>query len=121
MQEGNIFVAAAGYRFLRVIAPTDEEFTVVDTITASHRPAKLSSSSNAAARTCEPGLSCRQRSAEIVGNAVSDFAPLAEVASSSVTALSRRSSSAMISGDAGDRENHPCALMAPSGKVAATR
>ena len=70
MQEGNIFVAAAGYRFLRVIAPTDEEFTVVDTITASHQPAKLSCSSNAAARTCEPGLSCRQRSAEIVGNAV---------------------------------------------------
>jgi len=31
VKKGNIFVAAAGYRFLRVIAPTDEEFTVVDT------------------------------------------------------------------------------------------
>ena len=31
VKEGNIFVAAAGYRFLGVIAPTDEEFTVVDT------------------------------------------------------------------------------------------
>ncbi len=41
------------------------------------------------------------------------------VASWPVAALSRRSSSAMISGDAGDRENRPCALMAPSGKAAA--
>ena len=31
VKEGNIFVAAADCGFLGVIAPTDEEFTVVDT------------------------------------------------------------------------------------------
>ena len=89
------------------------------TMIASHQPSKLSFLSKPAARTSEPGLSCRQRSAEIVADAVSVFASMAEVPACPVAALSRRPSSAIISGEAGDSENLPCALITPSGKVAA--
>ena len=83
VKEGNIFLGATGSGLLGLIAPTDKEFTIVDAddVIASHHPAKLSSSSKPAARTSEPGLSWRQRPAEIVAEAVSALAPLAEVAS----------------------------------------
>jgi hypothetical protein len=52
-------------------------------------------------------------------DAVSALALMAEVPACPVAALSSRSRSAIISGDAGDSENLPCALIAPSGKAAA--
>jgi hypothetical protein len=81
VKKGNIFPAAADSGLIGFIAPTDQEFTVVDAdddcFLASHQPAKLSCSSKPAARTSQPGLSCRQRSAEIVADVVSVLAKMA--------------------------------------------
>jgi hypothetical protein len=71
-------------------------------------------------KACCKNQRTSQRSAEIVADAVSDFAPLAKVAPWPVAALRRRSRSAIIAGGAGD-ENRPCALIAASGKAAAAR
>jgi hypothetical protein len=67
VKNGNVFTTAAGSRLIGFIAPTDEEFIVVDADDDRFPPScQIIVSVNARRKNQRPGLSWRHRTAEIV-------------------------------------------------------